>query len=179
VFRFAIPKLNSQLDHFLQTPAPTPDAVAFFVSQLEDFFLTYHEHGQHEEQILFPEIRRFFPQLNPSMDEEHEWEHTILEEMTEAIKVWKSGNAADPAAVTALLRAIGDKLPGWSKHLLDHLRNEERTATVVIRKYTTLEQQKDLANRCWNLTPSANWTRVLPYTIRNLPVPMWKVNSTR
>lgn len=154
---------------------PSPDAVAYFVSRLDDFFITYMEHGQHEEQVLFPQLRRFFPQLNPSMDEEHAYEHSILEPMVEAIKVWRQGNQKDPAAISALLAAIGPKFPSWSAHLLDHLRNEERTATVVIRKYTTLEQQKELANKCWDVTSAENWARVIPYTIRNLPIPMWKV----
>jgi hemerythrin-like domain-containing protein len=175
VFRFALPKLNTQLDHLLQASAPSPEAVALFVSHLEDFFLTYSEHGQHEEQVLFPQVRRFFPQLNPTMDEEHEYEHAVLETMAEAIKAWKGGDSTDPAAVATLLGAIGPKLPSWSKHVLEHLRNEERTATVVIRKYTTLEQQKELANGCWNVTSHEHWSRVLPYTVRNLPVPMWKV----
>ena len=175
MFRFVVPKLNKELQALLDANSPSPDAVALFVSHLDDFFITYHEHGLHEERVLFPQIRRFFPQLNPTMDEEHEYEHAIMEPMIEAIKVWKQGDTKDPATIASLLAAIGPKFPSWSQHLLDHLRNEERTATIVIRKYTTLEQQKGLANECWELTPIDHWVRIIPYTIRNLPVPMWKV----
>lgn len=162
---------------------PSPHAVSFFLSHLEDFFLTYHEHGQHEEQVFFPQIRRFFPQLNPSMDEEHEYEHSIVIPMREAIEKFRAHEReraqqkkpCDPVAVSAVLEVMKTHFTGFGSHLLNHLRNEERSATIVIRKYVTLEQQKGLANECWNVTSIENWERVIPYTVKNLPVPMWKV----
>ena len=140
--------------------------------------MTYAEHGAHEEQVLFPTLRRFHPNLNPSMDEEHEHEHALLATMQTALATFKSGDK-NPVAMLQVLQDIQKIFPEFSAHVLDHLRNEERTITVVARKYLTVAMQKEVNNRVWDLTPVENWYVTVPYMIQNLPHPMWRVRFLR
>lgn len=153
-----------------------PIAVADFMNELNSFFVLYSEHGSHEDNVVFPSLRRFHPNLNPSMDDEHHHEHAVVEKMNDAIQKWKDGNKSDSAVIGALLQVLKAELPDFLDHLDKHTRNEESTITVVARKYLTLDCQKNIANKVWDLTPIDNWYTIFPYVIANLPIPMWKVN---
>ena len=172
-FRFATPRLVNIVNNL--TPTSNPVAIENFVRDVEGFFAMYSEHGAHEEQVLFPHLRRFHPGLNPSMDLEHEEEHETVRLMEGAIQRWRNGNTADSAVAGAMLEVLQAELPRFLEHLGQHTRNEESTITVVARKYLTLERQKEIANKVWDLTPTDSWYKVLPYAIENLPMPMWKV----
>jgi hypothetical protein len=47
--------------------------------------------------------------------------------------------------------------PAFSAHLQDHLRNEENTVTVVMRKYLSLGRQVDLCRKSFESTSSEDW----------------------
>jgi hemerythrin-like domain-containing protein len=176
-FRFATPKLKLMLNSL--NADSNPIAVADFMNELNSFFVMYSEHGNHEDNILFPTLRRFHPNLNPSMDEEHAHEHAVVAKITHAMQKWKDGNKSDGAAIAALLQVLKAELPEFLDHLDLHTRNEESTITVVARKYLTLASQKDVANRVWDLTPIDNWYTIFPYVMENLPIPMWKVRYVK
>jgi hemerythrin-like domain-containing protein len=179
MFRFAFPKLLLQLDSLHDSRSElNVVAVKLFVKELEAFFLAYAEHGEHEEKVLFPVLRRFHPNLNPSMDEEHEYEHNLLATMQTAVNTFNDGEQ-NPAAMVQLLQELKGTFPEFSSHVLEHLRNEERTITVVARKYLTVAQQKEVNNRVWELTPVENWYITMPYIIKNLPHPQWRVRFVR
>lgn len=178
-FRFAFPKIESHLKSMLESRnSLNTVAVNKFVKELEALFMTYSEHGAHEERVLFPTLRRFHPNLNPSMDEEHEHEHALLDKMQEAIAAYKSGDKT-PSDMEQVLRSIDEIFPEFSSHVLEHLRNEERTITVVARKYLTVDMQREVNNKVWDLTPVENWYVTMPFVIENLPHPMWKVRFIR
>jgi hypothetical protein len=91
-------------------------SVSLFVKELEDslsLFLTYSEHGAHQDKVL-----SLHPNLNPSMDSTSRTsEHDLLATMQIAL-----------AAMLQVLQDIKDILPEFSAHVLEHLRDEERTA---------------------------------------------------
>jgi len=158
VFRYAFPKLLLQLDALTESRSDLNFvAVDLFIKELDALFLTYSEHGQHEEKVLFPALRRFHPNLNPTMDEEHEYEHNLLANMQDAINTFRD-QEQNPASMLQVLQELKKTLPEFSSHVLEHLRNEERTITVVARKYLSVAQQKE---------------------IKNLPHPMWRVRFVR
>jgi len=168
VFRFALPNLQKNLSTL--SSAGNPIAIENFIAELEQFFVVYGEHAQHEDSILFPSLRRFHPGLNPDMDSEHELGHTLVNDMKAAMMSYKNDGTAEN-----LLSVLQLKLPEFINHTLEHARNEESTITVVARKYLTLDQQKEITNRVWESTPTESWYRVIPYVLTNLPVPMWKI----
>lgn len=170
----ATPRLKKLLASL--KPDSNPVAVADFVNDLEGFFVMYSEHGNHEDNILFPLLRRFHPGLNPSMDEEHEYEHACVTKMIEAMEQWKNGDKSSAGPMLQLLQA---ELPAFLDHLDHHTRNEESTITVVARKYLTLERQKEIANKVWDITPTEHWYQIIPYIMTNLPAPMWKVRYVK
>ena len=178
-FRFAFPIFERQLDSLLESRNSLNNvAVEHFLADMDALFLTYTEHGAHEEKVLFPTLRRFHPKLNPSMDEEHEYEHSLLATMQSAIAAYKAGDRS-PADMVQVLQDLKQTFPDFSSHVLDHLRNEESTITVVARKYLTVDLQREVNNQVWALTPIENWYITMPFVIQNLPHPMWKVRFIR
>jgi tellurite resistance protein TehA-like permease/hemerythrin superfamily protein len=121
VFRFAMPKLISQLNGLSESSNPI--AVARFVKDFQAFMVTYSEHGNHEDLVLFPTLRRFHPGLNPSMDEEHEYEHSIVLNMQQVIQKYKDSNGSSES-IGPMLQLLKEEFPSWAQHLLDHCRNE-------------------------------------------------------
>ena len=84
------------------------------------------QHALHEERILFPAVRAFFPGISDSGSAEHDEQHAILPEVLRAVDFLRSpesaGKTEEIAAAVAVLRA---RLPGLFDLLLTHMRNEE------------------------------------------------------
>lgn len=178
-FRVGIPKITTILNGI---DGGNLVAVDDFLKELDGFFAAYAEHGRHEDDVIFPRVRRYFPHLNPSVDEEHEFEHAGLTKMLDEIRRYRStldSGADNHAAAAALLNFLRDNFPAWGEHLINHLRNEENTITVAVRKYVPVDYQKQIAKDCFDLTNGDTWRVVMPYVINNLPVPQWKVRYLR
>lgn len=182
-FRFSIPHLCKQVEKVCET---NPVAMERLVSEIKGLFVTYAEHGKHEEEVLFPAARRYFPNLNLAMDAEHAYEHEVMERMETAVKNYESnvgssieeGKSGDKekqqAEAAALLQVLRAELPAWGDHVLAHLRNEETTVTLAIRKYIPLAVQRDLAAAAFNSTSVEDWHVIIPFMMKNLPAPVWK-----
>ena len=170
-FRYATPNIL----HLLDTITPEePHALPVLIRELAPYFKSWVEHSRHEDLCFFPIVRGYFPGLNESVDSQHHDLEAKLEEFRALIQ--KSGEADAAPAIIAKLKA---ELPAWCEQGLQHLRNEENTITVAIRKYASLERQRAATRQAFDLTSSADWHDTLPYIIRNLPVPMWKIRFVR
>jgi len=178
-FRFAVPKLVTMLN---AVDGSNPKAVNEFAKELENFFVTYGEHAKHEDDVVHVRTRRYFPNFNPTIDEEHEYQHEILAKMEEELQRFqsavKSGGDLSMAA-KVFLAFYKDTFPAWGDHLLKHLRNEEVTLTNVMRKYVPLDYMKVYTQECYEITSGDAWRVVMPYVINNLPAPSWKVRYLR
>ena len=69
-FRAAIPKLTKQLKSLQAAKTVNAYTVQLFIQEFQSLMTVYEEHALHEDKIVFPAVRRFFPGLNPSMDKE-------------------------------------------------------------------------------------------------------------
>ncbi|CAK9252507.1 unnamed protein product [Sphagnum jensenii] len=173
--RFTLPQLVTSLATL--APANT-GALQTFLNCFEQMAVVYTEHGRHEDEVIFPAVRRYFPGLNPTMDEEHAHEHGVMEAMIKAVKAFHDvdpGSELYPSAAAAVIDVLRAELPGWVQHVLQHFRNEELTVTVAARKYLTVEQQVLITNEVYAHTPTASWAVVLPYVTHHLPLLTWKV----
>lgn len=174
-FRFGLPKMVTWLETLGATTSP--GAMEAFIVEFEAMVVTYLEHGKHEEHVLFPAVCRYFPGFASEAHEEHEQQHQIVDKMMEAIGKWReSKNAVASIAMVNLLQA---EFPAWTASVLEHLRHEEASISVVARKYFTLEIQKDLTNRVFDLTPTNKWDIIMPFVIKNLGMPMWKTQFVK
>jgi hemerythrin-like domain-containing protein len=172
-FRFAIPKLVIMLNGL---DAASPAAVEKFVVELACFITAFDAHSQHEDLVLFPAARRFFPGLNPTIDSEHEKLHAELNKFQELITSFRSKNGSEAvSAGKALVAAMKKSFSPWGDAVLEHLRNEEATVTVAVRKYIPVEYQMDIVKKVFDLTSGEEWRKIMPYALNNLPVPAWKV----
>lgn len=174
-FRFGLPKIVAWLESIDETSNPA--ALAEFVNEMESVLTTYLEHGNHEESVLFPAVNRYFPGFIGSAHHEHEEQHVVVEKMSDAIQKWReSTNAGTTSALISVLKA---ELPNWSTHVLEHLRHEEAGISVVARKYFPLDVQKRLTEAVFTLTPIEKWYLIIPFTLKNLAMPMWKAQFLR
>lgn len=180
-FRFCIPKYVAMV--FALSPTHMP-AIERLVMDLEALFMTFMEHSHHEDMVLFPRVRRYMPQLNTAADEEHEYTHGMVDDMTKAIESFKEAAAGDDddrktTVAAELLELLQTQLPEWERHVLPHLRNEECTFTVAARKYLPLDEQIKITADVFELTEIAQWRKVMPFVVNNLPSMEWKVRYVK
>jgi tellurite resistance protein TehA-like permease/glutaredoxin len=168
-FRAGLPNMVKWLNSFDDNA--TPSSIAAFADLFDSALVTYLAHGNHEEEIIFPAIRRYFPNLNPAATEDHHRQHTVVEKFSEALKKLRNDPAAESAPFIAFLKA---EFPAWAEDVLSHLRSEEASISVVARKYIPIEVQRSITDRVFSLTPAEDWQRILPFTLASLHMPMWK-----
>ncbi len=173
--RFAVPK---QMRIFAALSAKDSNAVELAVADMEDLLTTFAEHSRHEDNILFPAVRRLFPGLNKDADLEHHGLHDQADAMAAAITQYKS-SARNVVAAQELLKVVNSIMPAWQQAVDTHLRNEEKTMTVVVRKYFPLEYQIELAKQVYDTTTAERWRVVLPFVVNNLPHYVWKTRYVK
>lgn len=169
-FRTSLPRMVKWLNSFDDTA--TPSSIAEFANLFDAALTTYLAHGNHEEEIIFPAIRRYFPNLNPTATEDHHRQHSVVDKFYEALKKFRNDpSGAESAAFIALLKA---EFPAWAEDVLSHLRSEEASISVVARKYIPIEVQRSITDRVFSLTPAEDWQKILPFTLASLNMPLWK-----
>lgn len=172
-FRFCLPKLTN---FFTSLKPEYSNAVNRFVDELEILLIVYDEHRRHEDDVVFPVVRRYFPHLNPNMDHAHSEGIEAFAKFQSIIKSYRLKAVNEPIeAAQELLKALEVDLPNFIEHTLEHLRDEENTVVVALRKYVPLEIQRKLSESIFNITSPDNWRIVMPYVINNLPAPGWKL----
>ena len=171
-FRYAIPKFNQAL-------AEVDPTWTFAVEQLADdmlaFFIVYDNHMKHEDDILYPEVSSYFPGIHNLAKREHE-EHLPkalrIENLLKQIK-------ETPSISSNALKTLKEVWPSFGTELLEHLRDEENTVMRVMRKYTSIERVKELFKKVYEDTSADDWHIIIPFTLKNLPNPVWKNRFVR
>lgn len=175
LFYHAIPVLGRTL----QGLAPAHlSALEQFCHELEGLLTTFVQHGRLADDLMFVANRRFFPNLNPAMDAAHHFEHVLADEMLAAVRAFRAAprSAAQGEALLAVLRRV---YPAWGAHVVEHSRDEEATVLVSSRKYVPLETMTRLAAAAYASTPVEEMNVVLPFVVKHLPHPEWKVRYVR
>lgn len=174
-FRFAIPKYMKQLE------GATPEnkvALDLLVQNLMDLFLMFMEHAKHEDEVLYPFIRRNFPNMNENIAIAHHHGHEQFHEIEALVKTY-SESKGDPEQAKVFLDKIKVLFPQWAEDLLVHLRNEENTLSVAARKYVGVELTCEIIKKCWDITGISEWRKVMPFVVEHLPLPAWKLRYVR
>ena len=138
-----------------------------------------HVHGDGEDNVLFPAVRAVFPVFEPSVDAEHAAQHAVMGEIEAAAAVLRASDSSSSAVVHSALTTLATKFPAWGTHMLDHMRHEENSITVVARKYFALDRAVELTRAVYNGTSPSDWAVVLPWVITHLPHPGWKARFVR
>lgn len=180
-FRVTVPRIEKSIEDIR---IDIPYSVKMFLDLIEPFITTYSAHSEHEDRILFPAGREYFPGLNPEMSLEHEVEHETVKSFVKAITVLKGfahnpESFSDRSDVQDAVSVFQKEFHSFGEHLLAHLRNEEQSITVVMRKYMSIDRQKDLCKKSFELTSSDDWHVIIPFMMTALPHPVWKVRFLR
>lgn len=173
--RFSVPRITSI---FASLTPQNINAIQHALVDLDQLLVTFHVHSQHEDKILFPKVRRFFPNLNIGADAEHHSLHAQTNRLAEAMRRYQAGNLSE-AAARELLETVNSILPVWQPQVEEHLRNEEATMTVVVRKYFPLDYQVQVNREVFDSTSSEEWRKVLPFVVNNLPHYVWKARYVK
>jgi tellurite resistance protein TehA-like permease/hemerythrin-like domain-containing protein len=173
--RHAIPK---QAGIFAALSAKDSNAVEFALADLQALLVTFLEHSRHEDTILFPRVRRFFPGLNLDAEAEHGRLHSQVHTLQSAVTRYAQSDKGE-AAAQELLNSVNAVFPEWQSAVEQHLRKEEQTFTVVVRKYFPLEYQIEVSREVFDSTSAESWRVVLPFVVNNLPHYTWKVRYVK
>lgn len=174
LFYHAIPILGRMLQGLQPTHL---SALERYCHELEGLLTTFIQHGRLADDYMFIANRRFFPNLNPAMDEAHHYEHVLADEMLDAVRAFRAQRTA--AQGEALLAVLNRVYPAWGAHVVEHSRDEEATVLVSSRKYVPLETMMRLAATAYASTPVEEMNVVLPFVVKYLPHPEWKVRYLR
>jgi hemerythrin-like domain-containing protein len=177
-FRYSILGILKLLN---EIKAENLSVVNLLISELKVFFKAYREHSMQEEEVVFPMLRVMFPGLETEASEQHEQSEKLMNLILGHLVVIKNGASATAPSqqVVDSINAIRTHLPSWCHEALEHLRHEESTVLVVIRKYMPIQRQKEAVRRAFEITTTENWSIIVPYLLRNLPVEAWKVRLVR
>lgn len=126
---------------------------------------------------MFGANRRFFPNMNPQMDEAHHYEHVLAEEMLAAMNVFVNNKCTETA--TECLKVLHRIFPHFGEHVIEHSKDEEATVLVSSRKYVPLETTMKLADMAYRSTSNEEHAIVLPFVVKYLPVLEWKIRYLR
>ena len=173
-FRYSIPK-------FIEALKVLDPSWTFAVEQLAEdmleFFTVYDNHSKHEDDIVFPEVNSYFPGVDKLVKTEHEEMDAKSAKLEDLLKLIKESPSSNSAATA--LQTLKDEFPLWGDEFLKHLRDEENSVTRVLRKYTSVERTKELFLKVWEDTSSDDWHIIIPFTLKNLPNPVWKSRFVR
>ncbi|KAG2453177.1 hypothetical protein HYH02_002501 [Chlamydomonas schloesseri] len=120
--------------------------------------MAHHEHGKHEDNVIFVQYNEFFPHVTAEADAQHH----ELEAMSGKIDNLLAG-APSAAALTEAVEAYGSALE-------KHLRTEEDHLQGLPRKYIPLALAKELVRKCWAITPIDTWHTLLPLLLESMPM---------
>ena len=173
-FRYSIPK-------FIEALKVLDPSWTFAVEQLAEdmleFFTVYDNHSKHEYDIVFSEVNSYSPGVDKLVKTEHEEMDAKSAKLEDLLKLIKESPSSNSAATA--LQTLKDEFPLWGDEFLKHLRDEENSVTRVLRKYTSIERTKELFLKVWEDTSSDDWHIIIPFTLKNLPNPVWKSRFVR
>eukprot|EP00040_Diaphanoeca_grandis_P030427 m.179806 g.179806 ORF g.179806 m.179806 type:complete len:1009 (+) comp31989_c3_seq5:109-3135(+) len=173
--RGAIPKLERCVAGLDLTKATAGDAVLEFAVEFSKFSTLHHEHAAHEDEVVFKEFERYFPEHASEYLEDHEKDRVFLSDIQTKIDsllafVGGEDNIISNETAKALLDEFKQVVPPFVAHFREHLAGEEANLNPIGRKYIPLAVQKALVQRVWDVTPTKNWAVIMPYILENLPL---------
>jgi hypothetical protein len=127
---------------------------------------------------MFLANRRYFPGLNPAMDEAHHYEHVLADEMLDAMKAYQNDKKTLSSSED-LLKTLSRVFPHFGEHVVEHSQDEENTVLVSSRKYVPVETMMKLSRQAYQSTPPEEFAIVLPFVMKYLPVVEWKIRYLR
>lgn len=138
--------------------------------------VTHEEHARHEDLILFPSIESFWPGAPPlrSAGAEHQRDHADSHALRHSLDVLKS--ADEPAERKAVaLENLKLLTVSFTKHVVEHIDNEEDNLSGYQRKPHGCKLQKDLVKRMWEITPADRWRAYVDLLMNNVPLHQYRL----
>lgn len=157
--------------HLLNAQAEMEDlpSVTAFVDHLELFLIVLKEHAVYEENVLFPYFRAYFPGITSGADEDHQRDEGVIAKMFEAIKTIRS--STEPSEKSASLQFLQSEADEVSKSLIPHLDWEEENLNWIVRKFFSVELQKEVLIDIVKSISFETWRKIIPHMMHHIPIP--------
>lgn len=136
--------------------------------------LAHHEHGRHEDDVIFPTYREFFPHVTAEADQQHQELDAAIDSISSQLEALGGGKAG-PEAAGQLSAAV----ERYAVALQAHLRWEEDHLQTMPRKYIPLELSKQIIRKCWAATPATTWHVLLPLLLESMPMLVQRVRFVK
>ncbi|XP_004343597.2 hypothetical protein CAOG_07723 [Capsaspora owczarzaki ATCC 30864] len=137
-----------------QKPAADEDIHAFRY-RFERIQRIYEIHSTHEDQVLFPMLRQWFPTITFSQGEEHANESLHFTNIAQVIGTGDAGRKAfdelDAAGKLERCRAAAAMMKELAVETLNHMDNEEINLSPIIRKHVSTKMQKQMMSTMFAL----------------------------
>mmetsp|Transcript_39946 Transcript_39946/g.86483 ORF Transcript_39946/g.86483 Transcript_39946/m.86483 type:complete len:192 (-) Transcript_39946:21-596(-) len=136
--------------------------------------LTYNEHTNQEDRVLFPEINLWFPGTTVPADAEHIRDHLAFDQLAEQANVMRlvAPNDSEFQQVVNRIRAMCAEL---ENHVNDHFDGEEMNVDPIFRKHIPIRQQKRILRMIFESTELKTWAAILPFLLVQAPLQAHRV----
>jgi len=130
--------------------------------------IVMEEHAKHEETVLFPQFRSWFPGVTGFADDEHDRDHAHINELSGVIeRVQRLATSGDEAGALEAAKGLEVTMNRIAENLISHMGGEEAHLNGIGRKYFPTKLQKECIQKVWHSTPVSTWAIILPFLIKN------------
>lgn len=164
-FRTAIARLLVKVEALANASSVEPSQVEDVVDYWRLLHHSLEVHAKHEDQVIFAEYSKFFPQVSKESNEEHEHHEAVFREISNALTSAMNAKTASQGIATA-----NDLIKEFAKDIEQHLLGEELNLAAMPRKYVNLALSKQVLAKCWDMETADTWREILPWTLNNLPM---------
>ena len=138
--------------------------MADFARILEGLAVTFKEHAEHEEQILYVVMRQWAPTFLARLDAQHAEHGELLPGLLRRFHDDLAPAATDKRRHDAALQSLLEALSAARAEVCAHMDEEERH--VIVRKFINSAQAVQSVRAAWAYTPPHAWAVILPFCVR-------------
>lgn len=159
-------------NNMLASSDRSDESIRLVADKLEGLLKVYDIHANQEDLCIFPMLEKFSPGITTTSAEEHKEQHLFIEKIKGAVKAIQETNESNLVEnLSDTIHLIFDDFPPFYQEFLKHLRQEESFPSALMRKYASIDLQKETANKCWNDLSYEETSDIVSWVLENLELP--------
>lgn len=164
-FRGALPRLVSNLKAMNVNDM---DSIKYFAALYAQFCIVHEEHANAEDKVIFKVYNDYFEDHAKTWNDDHANDHKKMDEWHIVVNTALSSSASNQEKSEAIKR-LKTELPSFFAHFEEHMLGEENDLQPIARKHISLELQKQISRKCFELAPASRLEVMIPFVVNNTP----------
>ncbi|CAD7704182.1 unnamed protein product, partial [Ostreobium quekettii] len=165
-FREFIPRLVAA-GAAMEAEEDQQHTVEAFEKLWNDFSRMHAIHSRHEEDVIFPEMGRWFPHVADHWDQDHEEGHREFHRLQKLVDELKL--ADEVASRAAKIGELRDSVKAITDSFLVHIQGEEDHLQPVAKRYFTMSTHTGIVRKVWNVTTGEELYFFFAWVVNWLP----------